>query len=618
MNQSNKLLSDIVAFRTYAKYLPHIQRRESLEETINRSMHMDLDKFPKLSKEIISAYSYVHDLKVMPSMRKMQFAGEAILSNNIRQYNCSFTTITKPRKFSEILFLLLSGTGVGYSVQNRHISQLPIVKKPREDYYYRVHDSIEGWASALDVLMNAYFFRQLRPQFDFSAIRPKGSYLVTTGAKAPGPEPLAHMLKEVEKILISALNRKLTDIEVHDLICIIADCVLAGGIRRAALISLFDKNSKAMLECKSGSWWEKHPYRARANNSAVLHRSETTEEEFWTVFNACKNSGAGEPGIFWTWDYDLGINPCAEIGLRPNQFCNLSTSNQTGVTTEKEFLRRIQAATTLGTIQAAYTDFPFLEDSWKQNTEEEALLGVSFTGIADASNFITSDLLRLGAQTVLEVNEKIAKKIGINLAARTTTVKPEGTSSTIFGSSSGIHDRHSKYYIRRVRMNKDDALAKYLTSVMPELVEDEQFSKTGVVVSIPIESPEGSITRNQSSAKDLFYRAMNYNKNWISPGHRSGKNKHNVSVTISVKEEEWEELGKLMWEYREDYAGISLLPYDGGTYVQAPFEEIDQSTYEKLSSYVKNVDLRNVIEIDDFTEKSELIACAGGTCTVEF
>ena len=618
MNKSNKLLSDIVTFRTYAKYLPHFLRREAFEETINRSMHMDLDKFPKLSKEIINAYSYVHDLKVMPSMRKIQFAGEAVLSNNVRQYNCSFTNITKINKFSEILFLLLSGAGVGYSVQSRHISQLPVVKNPREEYYYRVHDSIEGWASALDVLIKAYFNRQLKPQYDFSAVRPKGSYLVTTGAKAPGPEPLRHMLNEIDKKLRDAVGRRLTDIEVHDIICIISDCVLAGGIRRAALISLFDKTSQAMLNCKSGSWWEKYPYRARANNSAVLHRLETTYDEFMAVFEACRKSGAGEPGIFWTNDYDMGTNPCVEIGLLDDEFCNLTTNNLTGITNEKELYRRVKAATTLGTLQAAYTDYPFLSDSWKKNSEEEALIGVSFTGVADNIDFMTPEMLRSSAKLVLETNEIIARKIGINIANRTTCLKPEGNSSAVLGSSSGLHDRHSKYYIRRVRMNEDDAIAKFLMEQMPELMEKEKFSKNGMVVSIPIESPSTSRFRDQTTAKELFMRALNFNVNWVSEGHRKGANKHNVSVTISVKDDEWTELGELMWSHRESYGGISLLPYDGGTYVQAPFEEIDEAKFKEMSKLVKEVDLRQVIEMDDYTERSELIACSGGACELKF
>lgn len=616
MNESNKLLSDIVAFRTYAKHIPHLQRRETLAETTNRTMNLFLDRFPKLSSEIVKAFSLVHDLKVMPSMRLMQFAGEAVLLNNARAYNCSFVHMKEPRSFQEVLYLLLSGTGVGYSVQKRHINYLPTVRAPKEEGYYRVHDSIEGWADALGALMNAYFFSGIRPDFDFSAIRPKGSYLVTTGAKAPGPEPLRHMLSEVEKKLKGSVGRKLRPLEVHDVNCLIADCVLAGGIRRAAMISLFDIDEKEMLSCKAGTWWEKAPYRARANNSVVLHREHTTKEEFMSIMKACQDSNAGEPGFFWTNDYEWGINPCAEISLNSNQFCNLTSINQTGITTEKEFMKRVKAAAFIGTLQASLTNFPYISEKWRETTEREALLGVSFTGIADSMGFVTPELLRAGAEMVKSTNEEIAKKIGINAAARTTAVKPEGTVSTIVGSSSGVHDRHSAYYIRRIRMNENDSLARYLKSVIPDLVEPDTFSASGVVVSIPQESPKGAITRDMSTALDILKRANMYNQNWIAPGHRSGANTHNCSVTINVRENEWEGLAEELWNTRNQYTGVSLLPYDGGTYVQAPFEECSKDKFEEMQKLVKTIDLTKVLEIEDFTNRGELVACAGGACEI--
>lgn len=615
-NESNKLLSDVVAFRTYAKYIPHLQRRETLQETTNRTMNMHLERFPKLSGEITKSFSLVHELKIMPSMRSMQFSGEAVSSNNSRSYNCSFVNLTYERAFSEILFLLLSGTGVGFSVQKRHVSKLPTIRKPKEEGYFRVHDSIEGWAQSLHVLLDAYFNGAIRPDYDFSSIRPKGSYLVTTGAKAPGHEPLRHMLTQVDKNLANAIGRKLKPIEVHDIVCLIADCVLAGGIRRAALISLFDKDEEEMLKCKSGSWWEKYPYRARANNSVVLHRDDTTKEEFDHVLRMCEESKAGEPGIFWTNDYDQGTNPCAEISLNSNQFCNLTSINQTGVTTEKEFFKRIRAAAVIGTLQASYTNFPYLSEIWRQTTEREALLGVSFTGVADSMGFVTPELLREGAKLVIQTNEEIAKKIGINLAARTTCLKPEGTVSTIVGSSSGVHDRHAKYYIRRIRMNESDPLAKYLKIVIPDLVEKDIFSETGVVVSIPQESPKGSVTREQSSALSMLERANLYNLNWIKSGHRSGVNRHNCSVTISVRDDEWDSLREAMWETRENYTGVALLPYDGGSYQQAPFEDIDEAKFKEMEKLVKHIDLTQVREIEDFTNRGEIVACAGGVCEV--
>lgn len=615
MNKSNKLLSNLVAFRTYAKYLPHVSRRESLEETINRNMSMHLEKFPKLSRDIIKAYKQVHDLKVMPSMRSLQFGGDAINKNNARIYNCAFVHIKYTRVFAESLYLLLCGTGVGYSVQTHHIEQLPLLRKPKRENSHSIHDSIEGWADAVDALMNSYFYGAIRPIFDYSQISPKGAYLSTTGSKAPGPGPLRIALNLVEKKLQLAIGRKLNSLECHDIMCILADCVLAGGIRRAALISLFDKNDEAMLTSKQGEWWVKTPFRARANNSAILDRATTTQEEFLRVFNACIKSNAGEPGFLWVDDIETGANPCVEIGLQSNQFCNLTTTNMTGIKNEKDFLNRVYAAALLGTLQASYSDFPYLGERWKQVTEEEALIGCSFTGIADAPA-ITAELLQKGAELVKEVNEKYAKLIGINIAARSTAIKPEGTASCVLGSASGIHARHSRYYLRRVRINKEESLAKYLKLVVPDLVEDDLFSNRDIVVTIPQESPEDSIVREKESASTLLDRVLFYNENWVRPGHRSGKARHNVSCTINYKEDEVELLAQRMWDEREVYSGISLLPYDGGNYQQAPFEECTKEVFEQFNKLVKDIDLTQVLEMDDQTNMAEQLACAGGVCEI--
>ena len=617
MNLSNKLLSDIVAFRTYARYLPHLSRRESLEETINRNMVMHLDRFPSLSKDIIKAYSLVHEMKVMPSMRSLQFSGQAINQCNFRNFNCSFCAIDDARAFSEILYLLLAGTGVGFSVQHRHVDQLPKVGRPREENPFKIHDSIMGWAQALGALTSAYFFNSVRPVFDYSGIRPQGARLVTSGAKAPGPDPLRHMLDQVELSLRIAAGRKLKPIEVHDVICMISDCVLAGGVRRSALISLFDRDDKEMLKAKSGDWWVKHPYRARANNSAVLPRKEVTREEFDSLFKVLKEGKCGEPGFFWTSNPELGTNPCCEISLNSMQLCNLTSINQTGVEDKQDLLRRASAASLIGTLQASYTDFPFVRSRWKEITDKEALLGVSFTGIADAGDKVEDSWLKEAAETVKETNERIARKIGINIAARTTCVKPEGTCSTVVGSSSGIHSRHSRYYLRRIRMNKIDDLAHYLSNAIPDLVEEDVAAANTIVVTIPQESPAGAIAREDETAKTLLERVVRYNTNWVRPGHRAGDNYHNVSCTISVKDNEWDDVQEFMWKNRTSYAGIAILPYDGGSFKQAPFEACTKETYEKFMGLVKEIDLKQVVEMEDLTTRTQTIACAGGVCSLE-
>lgn len=618
MNVSNKLLSDIVVFRTYAKYMPDLQRRETLDEAIDRSMTMHIDRFPKLADDIRWAYGKVHALEVLPSMRGLQFGGDAVLKNNVREYNCSFLHIDDVRSFGEVLFLLLSGTGVGFSVQHHHVDQLPKIRKPRQSGYFIIQDSIYGWAQALDALIDSYFLCRVHPEFDFSMISPKGTLLTTTGARAPGPEPLRHMLECVEERLKHALDRKLKPIEVHDIVCLISNCVLAGGIRRAALISLFDRWDEEMLRCKSGDWHIDHPERGRANNSAVLPLKETTYGEFSHIFEIMKNSHAGEPGFFWTNDVEFGMNPCVEASLRSYQFCNLTTIVQTTLRDRQDFLERARAATLIGTLQASYTDFPYLRPKWKEVTERDALLGVSNTGICDVPNLVTAEWLRAGANVLLETNAEFAEKLGINQAARLGLNKPEGSASATAGSSSGIGARWSdKYYIRRVQINKNDDLAVYLQNVVPELCEDVKGIANTMCVAIPQESPNGCVARETETALDLLGRVMMYNLNWIKPSHRSGANRHNVSCTVHVRDHEWDDVKKFMWFWRHDYTGVALLPYDGGIYEQAPFEKCSREKFDELSRHVKEIDLREVHEGQDNTDFEKIVACAGGACEIQ-
>ena len=617
MDISNRILSEITVYMKYAKYIPELKRRETWQELVTRNMEMHIKKFPKLEKEIRENYMYVYKKQVLPSMRSMQFAGKPIEISPNRIYNCAYAPVDDWRVFSEIMFLLLGGTGVGYSVQKHHVDVLPEIRKPSKDRGRRwlVADSIEGWADAVKVLVKSYFYGGSHIQFDFSDIRPKGARLVTSGGKAPGPQPLKECLIKLEGILDSKNNGdRLRPIEVHDMVCHIADAVLAGGIRRAALISLFSATDEEMIGCKSGSWWEQNPQRGRANNSAVLMRHKITKDYFMDLWKRIEASGAGEPGIYLSNDKDWGTNPCCEIALRPFQFCNLTEVNVSNVVSQEDYEDRVKAASFIGTLQAGYTDFHYLRPIWQRTTEKDALVGISMTGIG--SGAVLGLNMKAAAKVVKEENKRVADLIVINPAARTTTVKPAGTTSLTLGTSSGIHAWHNEYYIRRVRVGKNESIYSYLKSNHGELVEDEYFRPHDTaVIGIPQKAPDGSILRNESPIQ-LLERVKRVQQEWIKPGHRSGSNAHNVSATVSIREHEWPAVGEWMWENKEFYNGLSVLPYDGGTYIQAPFEDCSKEKYEELMGTLKDVDLSKIVEVDDNTDLSGEVACAGGACEV--
>ena len=943
------ILSEITVHMKYAKYLPGENRRESWEELVTRNKMMHINKFPEHKDLIENAYQFVYDKKVLPSMRSMQFAGKPVEVNPSRVYNCSYAPVDHPDAFSEIMFLLLGGTGVGYSVQKHHVEKLPNVFGPirpkgrERKKRYLIGDSIEGWADSIKVLVESYFYGKKEIEFDFRDIRPKGAKLVTSGGKAPGPQPLRECLVHITNIFENALQErgvgtKLTTLEVHDIICYIADAVLAGGIRRAALISLFSFDDNDMATSKFGSWWEQNPQRGRANNSAVAVRHKIKKKDFFEFWEKVKASGSGEPGIYFTNDQNWGTNPCVEIALRPFQFCvagdtklitkegiedienvigkqievwngdkwskvepyqtgdsdrlhrvyfsdgsyldatdnhkfliktrfekefrevetvelieelktskyplqvpranvvykdgkneenaydygfvlgdgfvrnkrnvygnlygddkllefktavpqgnelvnvngtkyfwvkfdlnaelassikydegipkeiftwnkksilefiagwadadgsqaskgiriygredkirnaqlllskiginssvnlasnkgdwtnlgerkndvwylqitktlgipcqrlvcdneddakfkgkfqtvrrietlegthnsycltedekhqcvfnnvltkqcNLTTTNVSDVDSQEELNARVRAAATIGTLQASYTDFHYLRDVWRDTTEKEALVGVSMTGVA--SGKVMNLNLEEAAEKVKETNRKVAETLGINPAARTTCIKPEGTASLVLGTSSGVHAWHNDYYIRRIRVGKNEAIYTYLSIYHPELVEDEYFRPdTTAVISIPQKAPEGAILRNESSF-DLLERGKTLNEKWVRSGHTSGMNTHNVSITVSIKDDEWDEVGEWMWKNKNSYNGISVLPYDGGSYIQAPFEDIDEKTYNKMAKKLSEIDLSLVVENEDNTDLKGEIACGGGACEVD-
>ena len=617
MELASSILSDITVHMKYAKYLPEKQRRETWKELVERNMEMHIKRYPQLEEEIRNVYQLVQDKKLLPSMRSMQFAGKPIEISPNRIYNCAYAPVDDWRVFSEIMFLLLGGTGVGYSVQKHHVDALPEIRKPNKNRKRRflIADSIEGWAEAVRVLVKSYFFGGSHIVFDFSDIRPKGARLITSGGKAPGPQPLKEALVKIEGILDARTDGdKLRPIEVHDMVCHVADAVLAGGIRRAALISLFSADDDEMVSCKAGSWWENNPQRGRANNSALLLRHKVTKEFFLDLWKRVEASGAGEPGLLFSNDKDWGTNPCAEISLRPFQFCNLTEVNVSNVESQEDLEERVRAASFIGTLQAGYTDFHYLRPIWQRTTEKDALIGVSMTGIA--SGAVLKLDMKAAARAVKEENARVAEMIGINKAARTTTVKPAGTTSLTLGTSSGIHAWHNDYYIRRIRVGKNEAIYNYLKFNHPELVEDEYFRPHDTaVISVPQKAPEGAIMRTESPLQ-LLERVKRVYTDWIKPGHRTGHNTHNVSATVSVREHEWDSVGAWMWDNKDSYQGLSVLPYDGGSYTQAPFEDCTKEKYDELIRTLGEVDLTKVEELTDETDLSGEIACGPAGCEI--
>lgn len=749
MDLSQKILSDVIVFNKYAKFIPEMWRRETWKEICQRNADMHIKKFPYLREYIQEIYDkYVVTKLVLPSMRAVQFAGKPVEVNNSRIFNCCALPIDSLHAFSETMFLLLGGSGVGYSVQKHHIECLPVVAGPKQGKKkYLVADSIEGWADTIKALMKAFFENRSMPDFDYRDIRPKGARLITAGGKAPGPDPLRVCVENVKTVLWGAVGRKLTSLECHDIQCHIADAVLTGGIRRAAMINFFDHDDMDMVTCKSGNWWELNPQRGRANNSAVLHRDEIDYNQFQSLWKRIEESNAGEPGVYWTNDKDILSNPCfrgdmklltsegyqrldslvgkefsvatinythskgkvwsngvkpiveiqfvdgeresvfctpdhifmleggqeckakdltgkrvmssfpkqlgkyivkdvvdageaevfdfsepeqhwgfingvvahncVEATLRMYSFCNLTTINVTDVHNQELLNELAKAATFIGTLQASYTDFHYLRDIWRERTEEDALIGVSMTGIG--SGAVLKLNLEEAALCVKEENKRVAALIGINVAARTTLNKPEGTASIVVGSSSGCHAWHNDYYIRSVRVGKNEALYHYMKGNFPELIEDCKFKPhIEAVMSFPQKAPDGSILRTESFL-DLLERVKRLNQEWIAPGHNRGIQKHNVSCTISLKPDEWEQCGNWMWENRFQYNGISVLPYDGGTYVQAPFQDCSKEVYEGMMEYISNqgsFDLTKIVEEEDLTSHTAEAACAGGMCEI--
>jgi ribonucleoside-triphosphate reductase (thioredoxin) len=603
---SVKELQEYTRISKYARFNAEKGRRETWVEQINRvmGMHREFlgDKYSAIEEEFKKAEVSLKGKKVLGSQRALQFGGPAILRKNERLYNCTASYCDRPRFFQEAMYLLLCGAGVGFSVQKHHVVKLPkiISPDPTKEAVFEIPDSVEGWADAIGVLMSSYFskgqsFDQARGKtirFDYSKIRPDGATISDTNGKAPGPEPLKKAIKNIRGILDSLLEsgkKKLTPLDAYDIIMHASDAVLSGGVRRSATICLFSHDDKDMMSAKTGNWLVENPQRGRSNNSAVLLRDELTTDEFAELFKSVKEYG--EPGFIFVDHLDMLVNPCAEIGLWAYDedgnsgwsFCNLSEINAMKARSEEEFYDACEAASILGTIQAAYTNFPYLGVVTERIVRREALIGVSITGIQDNPDIaLDPRLLKKGARIVKATNKALSKKLGINQAARTTTVKPSGSASAVLGTSSGIHPQHAKRYIRRVQSNKNEEPLQFFELYNPKAVEEGVWSanNTDKVISFLCEVPNKARTKNDVGALQLLDDVKTVKINWVDEGANPELSmhkllSHNVSNTINVKPDEWGSVEKYIYKNRRHFTGISLLSTSGDKdYAQAPFQAV--------------------------------------------
>jgi ribonucleoside-triphosphate reductase len=575
----DEMISD---YTFYAKYS---RNGESWTEAVTRLMDMHIRRFPDLQEEIIKHFQLVYDKKVLPSMRSLQFGGEAIEVNNARMYNCAFSLADRPRFFSELFYLLLSGCGVGYSVQRKHVAELPIVCRVSRARVLncRVGDSIKGWAEALDVLIESYLNPDAKHagayvEFMYDQIRPMGSELRISGGRAPGHVPLKNMLELIRMKLDSCAGRNLRPIEVSDICCVIAEAVLAGGIRRSSLMCLFSVEDQEMMDSKTGDWMHTAPWRAMANNSAVFLREHDQPDQFLTMFKQMKQFG--EPGFLFVSDYDYGTNPCGEIGLHPKiagvtgfAFCNLTEINAVSVTSRQDFLEAVRAATFIGTLQASYTDFPYLTPVSSSICQAQALLGVSITGLSDNPLVLKHELLSEGSALAVESNKEFAEMIGINAAERVTTIKPSGTASLLLGCSSGIHPHHARKYFRRITANPNEPVFRKFFEVNPHMCE--QKPNGDYAITFPVQVPDDAIVKGDLTSRQFMDMIYNVYDAWVRPGSKTVDLTHNVSCTVSVREEEWDDVAADAWAFRYSITAMSFLPDIGDKiYPYAPREEV--------------------------------------------
>lgn len=619
---------EYIAASRYARFIDEKQRRETWAETVDRYVDYIFNRTPaiqnnlELRNEIFDA---IHNLDLMPSMRAMMTAGKSADRDNTCVYNCSYLPVDDPKSFDEAMFILLCGTGVGFSVESKYISNLPEVPEKLFDSEHTivVHDSKEGWAKSLRLLI-AHLYAGEIPKWDVSGVRPAGARLKTFGGRASGPEPLVDLFNFVVNTFKHAQGRKLHSLECHDMMCKIGEVVVVGGVRRSAMISLSDLDDERIRHAKAGPWWETAPHRALANNSAVYNETPTVGK-FMEEWLSLYNSHSGERGIFNREaakktvskyghrdpNFEFGTNPCSEIILRPYQFCNLTEAVVRHDDTEETLLRKVRIAAILGTIQATFTKFPYLRKVWQRNTEEERLLGVSLTGIYDNPLLTTQGeelnaLLSRLREEARRANEEYATLLGIPKSAAITCVKPSGTVSQLVDSASGIHPRHSKFYIRRVRGDKKDPLTQFLIQQgIPNEACVYKPDQT-VVFSFPQKAPAG-ITRSDVTPISHLSLWLTYQRHWCE---------HKPSVTISVEEKDWPSVGAWTWDHFDEISGVSYLPYDGGTYRQAPYEECDEAAYNELKAKVPTINWQEFKEVTDNVEGAQQLACSAGSCEI--
>ena len=613
----------------YARWLPEQGRRERWDETVNRYVDFWKDRGQINDKEALKLFNAIFNLEVMPSMRCMMTAGEALNKDNVAGFNCSYLHIDSPRSFDELMYVLMCGTGVGFSVERNFINKLPVVAETfhKTDSVIVVSDSKIGWASAFRELISLLYAGKI-PKWDMSKVRESGARLKTFGGRASGPEPLDDLFHFCVGIFQKAAGRKLTSIECHDVCCKIADIVVVGGVRRSALISLSNLSDPRMAKAKNGNWWDTEGQRRLANNS-VAYTEKPDFESFLAEMQNMYESKAGERGIFSRVaaqkiaarngrrdpEQDFGTNPCSEIILRSNQFCNLSEIVVRADDDLASLKRKCEVAAIIGTLQATLTDFRYLRNVWKRNTEEEALLGVSMTGIMDhylLSKGDSPDLEKWLEQirdVAIKTNEKWATKLGINQSAAITCVKPSGTVSQLVDSASGIHPRFSEHYIRRVRSDKKDPLAQFMSAAgFP--VEQDLMSQASLVYSFPVKSPEGCTTVKQVGAMEQLKLWKAYQNGWCE---------HKPSITVYYTDDEFLEVAQWIWDNFDLCSGISLLPYSDHVYQQAPYEDIDAEKYEELLAAMPegvNWDDLEHFEKEDNTTGSQELACVGGACEI--